>query len=153
MEKNFKSITKIEVNRMNNIFEKLLQYGFHDTDITAIEIGTFEIRLEFKKGIYLLDESGRERNLSKPLQIILKINSTFIDTPQDVVEIREYVKKMKYLEYSTFVKYFEKDKFGILMLYYSNFNNSILIEGGICNKQIMFSIEDIEEVIIHELNS
>ena len=52
MEKNFKSITKIEVNRMNNIFEKLLQYGFHDTDITAIEIGTFEIRLEFKEGIY-----------------------------------------------------------------------------------------------------
>lgn len=137
---------------MNNIFEKLLQYGFHDTYITAIEIGTFEIRLEFKERIYLLDESGRERNLSKPLQIILKINSTFIDTPKDVFEIREYVKNLKYLEYSIFEKYFEKDKFGILMLYYSNFNNSILIEGGICNKQIMFSIEDIEEVIIHELN-
>lgn len=137
---------------MNNIFEKLLQYGFHDTYITAIEIGTFEIRLEFKEGIYLLDESVRERNLSKPLQIILKINSTFIDTPKDVFEIREYVKKLKYLEYSIFENYFEKDKFGILMLYYSNFNNSILIEGGICNKQIMFSIEDIEEVIIHELN-
>ena len=128
---------------MNNIFEKLLQYGFHDTYITAIEIGTFEIKLEFKEGIYLLDESGRERNLSKSLMIIKKINSSFVDTPKDVLEIREYVNKMKYLEYF---------KFEILMLYYSNFNNSILIEGGICNKQIMFSIEDIEEVIIQELN-
>lgn len=137
---------------MNNIFEKLLQYGFHDTYITAIEIGTFEIKLEFKEGIYLLDESGRERNLSKSLMIIMKINSSFVDTPKDVLEIREYVNKMKYLEYLTFEKYFEKDKFEILMLYYSNFNNSILIEGGICNKQIMFSIEDIEEVIIQKLN-
>lgn len=152
MGENFKSFTKIEVTRMNNIFEKLLQYGFHDTDITAIEIESFEIILEFKNGIYLLDENGRERNLSKPLKIIFKINSTFVNTPRAVFEIREYVKKLKYLDYSTFEKYFQKDKFGILMLYYSNFNNSILIEGGICNKQIMFSIEDIDEVIIHELN-
>ena len=60
--------------------------------------------------------------------IIKKINSSFVDTPKDVLEIREYVNKMKYLEYLTFEKYFEKDKFEILMLYYSNFNNSILIE-------------------------
>jgi len=86
---------------VNNIFEKLLQYGFHDTDITSIEISAFEIRLKFKDGIYLLDESGKERNLSKPTQIIFKINSTFVDEPQDVFEIRECVKKLKYLDYSS----------------------------------------------------
>ena len=137
---------------MHNIFEKLLQYGFHDTHITKIEIEAFEIRLEFKKGIYMLDESGREQFLSKPMQIIFKINSTCVGMAQDAFEIREWSKKLKHLDYSTFEKCFKKDDFGILMLYYSNFNNSILIEGGFFNKKIMVSIEEIDEIIVREIN-
>ena len=60
---------------MNNIFEQLFQYGFHDTEIYSIDGEGLEIRLTFENGIYLLDENGKETILSKPMQVVLKINS------------------------------------------------------------------------------
>ena len=58
---------------MNNIFEKLFQYGFHDTEISSMECENLEINLNFDEGIYLLDETGKETILSKPMQVILHI--------------------------------------------------------------------------------
>ena len=85
------------------------------------------------------------------MQVILKINFEF-DSLDEVFEIREFGKKSKYIDYSSLEKYFQKDKFGILMIYFSKFNSSILFEGGIRNKKIMFSIDEIDEIIIQELN-
>ena len=74
---NFKSIIKIEVNTVNCIFKQLFQYGFHDTEISSIECEGLEIKLNFDQGIYLLDENGKETVLSKPMQVVLKIDSYF----------------------------------------------------------------------------
>lgn len=135
---------------MNNIFEHLFQYGFHETEITSIDCEGLEIRLNFDKGIYLLDENGKETILSKPMQIILKIDSYF-NSSEEAFEIKEYGKKIKYLEYLTLKKHLEKEAFGISMAYYSN--NCILFDGGFPKKNIMLIIECINEVIIQELNN
>ena len=37
------------------------------------------------------------------------------------------------------------------MCYYSNFNSCILFDGGISKRNIMFSIEGVNEIIIKEL--
>lgn len=137
---------------MNNIFEQLFQYGFHDTEIYSIDGEGLEIRLTFENGIYLLDENGKETILSKPMQVVLKINSCF-DSFEEAFEIREYEKKVKYLDYLTLKKYLQKDTFGISMVYYSKFSNCILFDGGSCKKQIMFSIEGIDEIVIRELKN
>ena len=62
---------------MDSIFKQLLQYGFHDTEITSIDCEGLEVKLNFDNGIYLLDENGKETILSKPMQVILKISSYF----------------------------------------------------------------------------
>lgn len=89
---NFKSIIKIEVNTMDSIFKQLFQYGFHDTEISSIDCEGLEVKLNFDKGIYLLDENGKETILSKPMQVILKISSYF-DSFEETFEIKEYGKK------------------------------------------------------------
>ena len=135
---------------MNSIFKQLFQYGFHDTEISSIECEGLEIKLNFDQGIYLLDENGKETALYKQIQVVLKIDSYF-DSFEEAFEIKEYGKKVKYIEYLTLNKYLQKESFGISMCYYSNFNSCILFDGGISKRNIMFSIEGVNEIIIKEL--
>lgn len=135
---------------MNHIFENLFQYGFHDTEISSIDCEGLEIRLNFDKGIYLLDENGKETILSKPMQVILKIDSYF-NSFEEAIEIKEYGKKVKYLDYPIFEKYLRKETFEICMAYYSKFNSCILFDGGFSKKNIMLMIECVKEIIIQEL--
>lgn len=135
---------------MNNVFEEISQYGFHDTEMFSIDGEGLEIKLNFDKGIYLLDTNEKEIILSKPMQVVLRIDSCF-DSFEEAIEIKEYGKKVKYLDYSKLKKYLQKEAFGITMLYYSNFNSCMLFDGGIAKKSIMLSIEGINEIIIKEL--
>ena len=132
---------------MENIFIKLSNYGFHDTKITSISCSDLEVKIKFDDGIYFLDKNGKEANLSNPVELILKINSSF-DSSLNSFEIREYGRKMKYIELSQFQKYLVKNPFNIAMDYHSDFNNSILFDGGFPNKQIFLSIEGVEDVSI-----
>ena len=109
---------------MDSIFKQLFQYGYHDTEITSIDCEGLEVKLNFDKGIYLLDENGNETILSKPMQVILKISSYF-----DSFE----------------------ESFGISMCYYSKFDSCILFDGGFLKRNIMFSIDGVNEIIIQEL--
>lgn len=135
---------------MKNIFIELNNYGFHDTKITSISCLNLEVKIEFDNGIYFLDENGKETKLSNPIEINLKINSSYASSLNSF-EIREYGKKMKYIELSQFQKYLAKKPFNIAMNYYSNFNNSILFDGGFPNKQIFLSIEGIEDISIKNI--
>ena len=144
-------INFIDINAMENIFSQLFQYVFHDTDITSIEGEGLEIKLNFKDGIYLLDEKGNVTDLSKPKQIILKLDSCF-NSFEDAFEIKELGKKLKYLDYPTFKKYLLEDSlgfFGIRMIYYSS--KCILFDGGTLTRYIMLSIKGIKEIIIQDL--
>lgn len=132
---------------MTNIFKQLFQYGFHDTEISSIEGKDLDIILKFNNGIYLLDENGKETILSKPMEIILKIDSYF-NSFEEAFEIKEYGKKVKYIEYQTLNKYLQEESFGVSMCYYSNFNSCVLFDGGILRRNIMLSIEGISEIII-----
>lgn len=130
---------------MDNIFEKLFQYGYHDTDIYEIYGENLSIKLKFNNGVYMLDDEGKETCLTKPIAINLKINSHY-DSFKDALEIREYGKKIKYIDYDILNKYLLKERFGIWMLYYSKLGKCILIDGGIMSRQISLFIEGIEDI-------
>lgn len=134
---------------MNNIFKQLFQYGFHDTELSSIYGENLEISLIFDNGIYLLDESGKETVLTEPIKIVLTVNSYF-DSFENAIEIREYGKKIKYLDYLMFKKHLLKERFGISMAYFSHWNNCIMFDGGISKKNIMLSIEGIDEIVIQK---
>ena len=138
--------------KMNDIFEPLFKYGFHDTELSFICGQNLEISLFFQKGLYLLDKTGKETFLSKPIQIELKLES-YCQHFENAIEVKEYGGKIKFLNYSQMKKYLEKGNFEIFMAYYSNFNNCIMFEGSISKKNIQLSIEGIRTIIITEINS
>ena len=132
---------------MNIIFDQLFQYGFHDTELSSICGKNLEISLYFQNGLYLLDKTGKETILSKPIRIILKLD-TYFDSFEEAIEIREYGKKLKHLNYATIQNLLSKENFGISIAYFSYFNNCIMFDGGISKKNIMLSIEGINEIVI-----
>ena len=123
-----------------------------DTEISSIDCNNLEIRLNFENGIYVLDENGKEAYLSKPMQVVLTIDS-YLKTYNHALEIKEYGKKIKYLEYERLRKKLQKESFGISMLYYSKFNNCILFDGGFTKENIMLSIEGIVDIRFQELKT
>ena len=138
---------------MDNIFEQLFQYEFQNSEITSIEVDSIklEIKLNFEKGIYLFDENGQKIDLSKPMQIVLKINKYYSKFFEEVLDIWEYEKKIKYLEYKKLKKNLQKESFRISMFYYSIPGNCILFDGEILRKNIRLAIDDIKEIIIQDL--
>lgn len=148
-----KLITRlIVVKTMKKIFEQLFQYGLQDTEISSIENEEFMIYLNFDKGIYNLDETGKEDTLTGPVKVCIKIESNFLDLVEDAFEIKEYSKKVKFIKYSLLKKYLNKGSFIILSVYYCNFNQSLLIDGILEHKKIIFSIEKIEKISIYGQN-
>ena len=49
----------------------ILKYGLHDTSFNTVKIGKKGISLSFNNGIYLLDENGKEKRLSKECNLSL----------------------------------------------------------------------------------
>lgn len=133
---------------MNNVFEFLFQYGFHDTEFSSIEISGTEIKLDFDKGVYLLDETGNETQLSKPAIIVVKVAlQPFIEQVEQQIEIRECNRKYKDIEYSKFKEYLQKEHFEVFMVYFSPFDNTVLVTGSIGqNRSIDLSIAGVKDI-------
>lgn len=132
---------------MNNVFEPLFQYGFHDTEFSSIEIDGTEIKLHFDKGIYLLDETGNETQLSKSAIVALKVAlQPFIEQVEQQIEIKIVDEKCGDLEYSDLKKDLKKEPFEVFAVYFSPFNNTVLFTGSIGNKSVDLSIEGVQNI-------
>ena len=136
---------------MNNVCDNLFQYIYHETEISSIECEGFEIRLNFDKGIYRLDDKQRKTFLSNPMQMILTVD-TYYSSNVEAFFIREYGKKTKFIEYLTLKKYLEKNVFQINLAYYSDFDNCILFEGGLSNSNnsMYLSISGVKQIVFKE---
>ena len=130
---------------MNKIYEEFFKYGFHDTEISSIIIEEFKVKINFDKGLYLLDVNGKETVLSEPMVLILNINPS-TESIENNFDIREYGQKDIYVEFKDFQKYLNAEPFSISMNYYSEFSKSILFDGGFSRRQFMFSIEEIIDI-------
>ena len=115
-----------------------------------MECENLEIKLNFDDGIYLLDETGKETILSKPMQVILHIKP-YVDSYERVIDITEYGRKIKYLDYAEFQKYLKKETFSIMMVYYSKFCSCILFDGGFFKKDVKLCIEGVDDIIFQKL--
>lgn len=135
-------------------FERIFQYGFHDTKISSIEDDGLQMKLNFDEGIYLLDDAGKESVLSKPMQMVLKIiNYNYeLTSVEYFVNITEYGKKTKFIDYLDFKKHLKKRPFGIAMVYYSDFDNAISFTGGFGKEAYELEITSVETIIIREQN-
>ena len=133
---------------MNNLSDKIFEFGFHDSEISAINCKDTSVYLHFNKGLYLLDSTGKETELSKPVVMKIDIDPRYIyDSLEDFIEIKEFNNQEQYIDFLSFQKSISDLSFGIHMVYYSRFSNIILFDGGNRDKHIMFTVENCIDVV------
>ncbi len=131
--------------KYTQLAEKVFQFGYHDTSFVSVEDNNLSLSIQFDRGLYILNESGKELQLSKPLKMIIKI-SDFYDQINSNIEVTNLSKKESLIEFEDFKSKIRKNRFLIHNVYYSRFNNSILFDGDIDNQHIIFTVEGCEEI-------
>lgn len=122
------------------IYDKIMKFGYYDTDATGISYDESRIIMNFEKGIYNLDESGREKDLTSCAKIIITVDTRYVKIT-NCVEIFEIARKFKTISLETFCNLVKKSTLGIDNVYYTRFNSIILFECGIKDKIYMFHID------------
>ena len=129
-----------------NLFDFNKKYGFHDTEITKCVVSDNKVVVFFSKGIYLLDDEGKETSLTTSCYMEIFVDAECC-LPEDNVSIYFYRKhKRKAITVKCFEKLVCKTKLEILFDYYSSFAKSILLKGYIGKNSVDFIIENITAV-------
>lgn len=89
------------------IYDKIMKFGYHDTDATGISYDESRIIMNFEKGIYNLDESGREKDLTSCAKIIITVDTRYVKIT-NCVEIFEIGRKFKTISLETFCNLVKK---------------------------------------------
>lgn len=116
---------------MTKIINKLFKYGLHDTCITKIETNEKQIILTFLDGVYILDDLGTEKALTKQSRLAITVNDNFYWNIYDLIDIVFVSNKGRtFLDAEEITSIVDKDKLSIHNVYYSCFNNTILFDCG-----------------------
>lgn len=131
----------------HGLHEVKYQYGLHDTEINRVTCTEFGIILEFDRGVYLLDNTGKETELSKKCYLELKINFFDKQKMYEHIAIKRIRKnKIKDIEYLEFEAMFAKNALDIYLDYYSPFADSLLIKGFMDKHEIELVVTEIAEL-------
>ena len=116
------------------------RYGLHDTQITKISATNDLIDLEFRNGIYNLDSTNKETDLTKCCHILIQISDPNIDNCVEIIKIKK--SKLHYISLAELQEMMTHSVFEVELDLYSNFNNAIMLIGYIANHKIVFTIHE-----------
>lgn len=138
---------------MENVFEPLFQFGFHDVKLYGISDCENTLILHFNDGIYRLDVDGDETDLTNAAQVRIQIElPPHVNDVEQVVEIEPYYRRSKIKDYFSLKKHMEKSAMEVFMVYFSPFDNTLLLRGTIDKRRsIDISIECIKNITITEI--
>lgn len=129
---------------MNKVFDDLTQYGLHDTKIGRIIQEGNSIIFEFDNGVYGLSTFGKEMELTGKCRLKIAIDITANSALENYVTIRRsFKKRIQELTTKKLTEFVDKYYFDVHNLYFSAFNNEVLIVGGIGRYGIEIYISDI----------
>ena len=124
---------------------KIFKYGFHDTYIDLINISDEFIDLFFKNGLYELDENGTETVLTLPIKMRVFINNKyFIGT--DVCTVEKVYPSYKSIDLDDFLKIITNKLIDVDNVFYSRFNQTILLKCGLDGEVYLFNIENVMDI-------
>lgn len=132
------------VKHMDGIFNKLNQYGLHDTRINNIMVEGENIILVFNEGVYRLSDSGRETDLTGARKLIITVAVTKNADIEDYLTVNKlFRKKREELSLKQLLKLVDEYSFDVFSMYFSAFNNEMLIVGDIWKFGAELYISDI----------
>lgn len=132
---------------MNVFFEYLYKYGLHDCKLDEIVCKNEKIAFIFNSGIYELNSSGKEINLTQSCEMLLEINESDANKIYNHIEINQILKRKIYnIDFDKLISIVKKSKMDIEINYYSFFCNTILIKGYINSSYHEIVISDIKNI-------
>ena len=124
-----------------------MKYALHDTEINSIDCNSAGIEFRFVKGVYLLNEQGKEGELSYPCRMIITINDfNSYRMYEHITVMKSRKSKISEIAFEDFLKLLEKDSFNVDIDYYSFFGASILLKGYCGKFKIEFTITEVDKV-------
>lgn len=138
----------IKVKNMKHIFDDYIyQYCLHDCLLNSIRTDYQKIMLRFDSGIYLLDNEGKETELTESCEMVLNLEFAGCnDFDAHIIITRQRKKKILDVTFSDLIRSVQKNAFEIENCFCSNFNNALLLKGYIGNWQYDIIISEIEEM-------
>ena len=129
------------------MLKKQIDYGLHDAYIYDILLEENGISLLFNDGVYLLDENGKETQLSAPCKMLINVENFDKSKIYAHCDFRKTHKnRFKNIEFTDLKKLLLKDKINIDLDFYSPFAQAISIKGTICRCFIELTIYDVVSI-------
>ena len=131
-----------------NMNTKLFKYGYHDTTISKTIIENNKVKFIFNKGIYNLDDSGKETSLTGPCTLTILFDSN-VENAFDAI-IVTIVKKKNSTFMADVEKLYQKNAFNNLEVsdvYFSKFNNTILLDVGKDDYKLLLYVSNCIDVL------
>lgn len=116
------------------------RYGLHDTQITNISVANDLIDLEFRNGIYNLDSTNKETDLTKCCHVLIQISDPNIDNCVEIIKIKK--SKLHYISLAELREMMTRSVFEVELDFYSNFNNAFMLIGYIACHKIVFTVHE-----------
>ena len=116
------------------------RYGLHDTQITKISATNDLIDLEFRNGIYNLDSTNKETDLTKCCHVLIQISDPNIDNCVEIIKIKK--SKLHYISLAELREMMTRSVFEVELDFYSNFNNAFMLIGYIACHKIVFTVHE-----------
>ena len=116
------------------------RYALHDTQITNISVANDLIDLEFRNGIYNLDSTNKETDLTKCCHVLIQISDPNIDNCVEIIKIKK--SKLHYISLAELREMMTHSVFEVELDFYSNFNNAFMLIGYIACHKIVFTVHE-----------
>ena len=132
---------------MNQIMNKLYEYGLHDTAITRIKTETNKIVFFFANGIYKLNNLGKELFLTEKCSLIITVDSNISLNVFNMIDVQSFsCKGRKFVDSENIETLVQNEKLEVHNVYYSCFNNTVLLDVYDSKESYLIRIENCKNI-------
>ena len=132
----------------------IFKYGLHDCKFRKFVIEEKYIKFYFDKGVYCLDNFGREQHLTEGCVMkveLEKINDEF-GAERFIQILQIFKRRLKEINSHKFLKLMDNNEFVIVTNFYTFFNNTILIKGFLQNKEYEITVCNVKNITFSFVN-
>ena len=134
------------MNNTQKIYSTLFKYGYHDTRINKIEVSDDKLVFFFEEGLYTLDEDGKEQTLTGPIALEVSMDTENAFDSISVTELKGH--RVKYSWKYDNEKILKELPLEVSNLYFSQFDNEILLTVGNHKKSFYIVISNCKDVVV-----
>ena len=132
---------------MSTLYDSIFKYGYHDSVLTSIKTENNTFCLFFEQGLYTYTSDGNEDDKTGPIKMFIEIDNELTGNIMDVVSVVKYNRRGRhFIDAEDFINNAKIKDLTIFDLYFSRFDNTIMIEAFWKDSDYLIRIEECKNV-------